>query len=102
MGSRPGAEVITLFFSYSTQLHTDFIMLINIKRPTIVGILTIFNIINIISESWKEKNPLFSAFLLLRAVEMLCSVELSMKKVFNLDILCLVLNTNMCCTVLQS
>ena len=59
MGSRPGAEVITLFFSYSTQLHMDFIMLINIKRPTIVGILTIFNIINVISESWKERKSFF-------------------------------------------
>ena len=58
MGSRPGARVITLFFfSYSTHLHMDFIMLINIERPTIIGILTIFNIINIISESWKARKP---------------------------------------------
>ena len=35
----PGPEVIKLF-SCSTQLSTKFILLINIKMPTIVGILT--------------------------------------------------------------
>ena len=34
----PGPEVIKLF-SYSTQLSTKFILLINVKMPTIVGIL---------------------------------------------------------------
>ena len=36
---QPGSEVIKLF-SCSTQLSTKFILLINIKMPTIVGILT--------------------------------------------------------------
>ena len=37
--SEPGPEVIKLF-SYSTQLSMEFFQLINVKMPTIVGILT--------------------------------------------------------------
>ena len=37
-GSVPGPEVIKLF-SCSTLLSTKFILLINVKMPTIVGIL---------------------------------------------------------------
>ena len=33
-------------FSYSTQLTTKFILLINVKMPTIVGILTFISMIN--------------------------------------------------------
>ena len=36
----PGPKVIKLF-SYSTQLSMKFILPINVKMPTIVGILTI-------------------------------------------------------------
>ena len=42
---RPGREVIKLF-SCSTQLRLKFIMLINVKMPIIVGILTFMSIIN--------------------------------------------------------
>ena len=38
-GLRPGPEVIKLF-SCSTQLSLKFLLLINVKMPTIVGILT--------------------------------------------------------------
>ena len=41
----PGAEVIKLF-SYSTQLSTKFIQLINVKMPTNVSILTFISMIN--------------------------------------------------------
>ena len=44
-GPRSGPEVIKLF-SYSTQLSIKFIMLINVKMPTIVGILTFISKIN--------------------------------------------------------
>ena len=40
-----GPEIIKLF-SYSTQLSTNFILLINVKMLTIVGILTFINMIN--------------------------------------------------------
>ena len=42
---RSGSEVIK-FFSISTQLSMKFILLINVKMPTIVGILTFMSRIN--------------------------------------------------------
>ena len=42
---RPGPEVIKLF-SCSAQLRLKFILLINVKMPTIVGILTFMSRIN--------------------------------------------------------
>ena len=41
----PGSEVIKLF-SCSTQQSMKFILLINVKMPTIVGILTFISRIN--------------------------------------------------------
>ena len=46
---RPCSEVIKLF-PCSTQLSTKFILLINDKMPTIVGILTFISMINAASE----------------------------------------------------
>ena len=51
----PGSKVIKLF-SCSTQLNMEFILLINIKMPTTVGILTFISRINITSESFKAEN----------------------------------------------
>ena len=51
--SRP--EVIKLFHC-STQLSTKFILLINVKMPTIVGILTFISMINTTSERLKARN----------------------------------------------
>ena len=48
-------EVIKLF-SCSTQLSTKFILLINVKMPTIVGILTFISMINTTSERLKARN----------------------------------------------
>ena len=48
-------EVIKLF-SCSTQLSTKFILLINVKMPTIVGILTFMSMINATSERLKVKH----------------------------------------------
>ena len=45
MGLAPGPEVIKLFLC-STQLSLKFILLINVKMPTIVGILTFMSRIN--------------------------------------------------------
>ena len=53
--SIPGPEVIKLF-SYSTQLSTKFILLINVKMPTVVGILTFIGMINTTSERFKARN----------------------------------------------
>ena len=51
----PGPEVIKLF-SCSTQLSMKFILLINVKMPTIVGILTFISMINTTYESLKARN----------------------------------------------
>ena len=53
----PGPEVIKLF-SCSTQLSTKFILLINVKMPTIVGIFTFISMIhvNTTSEVLKARN----------------------------------------------
>ena len=51
----PGPEVIKLF-SYSTQLSRKFILLINVKMPTVVDILTFIIMINAISERHKAWN----------------------------------------------
>ena len=42
--------------SNSTQLSTKFILLINVKRPTIVGILTVISMINTTSERLKARH----------------------------------------------
>ena len=49
----PGPEV-TKLFSCSAQLNMKFILLINVKMPTIVGILTFISMINT-SESLKSR-----------------------------------------------
>ena len=54
-GNSPGTEVIKLF-SYSTQLSTKIILLINVKMPTIVGILTFISMINTTPERLKARN----------------------------------------------
>ena len=46
---KSGPEVKKLY-SYSTQLSTKFILLINVKMPTIVGILTFISMIYTTSE----------------------------------------------------
>ena len=46
---RSGSEVIKLF-PCSTQLSTNFILLINVKMPTIVGIFTFISMINTASQ----------------------------------------------------
>ena len=55
----PGPEVIKLF-SCSTQLRLKFILLINVKMPTIVGILTFMSRINY--RLWSSK-PSISRYL---------------------------------------
>ena len=51
---RPGPEVIKLF-SCSIQMSTEFILLINVKMPTI-GILTFISMMNTTSERFKARN----------------------------------------------
>ena len=53
--ARSGPEFIKLF-SCSTQLNTKFILLINVKMPTTVGILTFIGRINTTFERLKARN----------------------------------------------
>ena len=43
-------------YMYSTQLSTKFILLINVKMPTFVGILTFISMTNTTSEKLKARN----------------------------------------------
>ena len=50
-----GSEVMKLF-PCSTLLSTNFILLINVKMPTIVGILTLISMINTTSVKIRARN----------------------------------------------
>ena len=50
----PGPEIIKKIFH--TQLIMKFILLINVKMPTVVGILTFKSIINTTSERHKARD----------------------------------------------
>ena len=56
-----GPEVIKLF-SCSTQLSTKFILHMNVKMPTIVGILTFITMINTTYERLKARNFLICRY----------------------------------------
>ena len=58
----PGPEVIKKI-SYSTQLSTKFILLMNVIMPTIVGILTFISMINTTSERLRARNFFICRFL---------------------------------------
>ena len=69
-------------FTYSTQLSKKFIMLINVKMPTIIGILTFMRMINSTSDSMEAvKVFIFQHFGFYEQFKKMCSVKLSMKKV---------------------
>ena len=53
---KPARLKVIKLFSCSTQLSTKFILLINVKMPTIVGILTFISMINTTSERFKAIN----------------------------------------------
>ena len=62
LGIEPDHKVIKLF-SCSTQLSTKFILLISVKMPTIVGILTFISMINTKSERLTQDTSLFVCIL---------------------------------------
>ena len=69
-------------FLCSTQLSLKFFLLINVKMPTVVGILTcICGKNNILSLTKHKKAEFLDIFILMSIFKMSCSVELSMKKV---------------------
>ena len=52
----PSGPKVIKRFSCSTQMSMKFILLINIKMPTIVGILTFISMINTKSERLKARS----------------------------------------------
>ena len=76
----PGLEVIK-HFSFSTQLGMEFIMLIIVKMPTIIGILTFISMMNTASGSSKARKVLIVGNLGLNELLIPCSVEFIMKSV---------------------
>ena len=57
----PGPKGIK-FYSCSTKLSTKFILLINVKIPTTVGILTLIGMINTTSERLSKRVLYSSVF----------------------------------------
>ena len=76
-----GPEVIKLF-SYSTQLSMKFFLLINVKMPTIVGILTFMNRKIAFEAYLSLKRMNFLIFLYLLAFKISCSAEFEHEKSF--------------------
>ena len=58
-----------------------FFLLINVKMPTIVGILTFMSGKNSILGLSEPKNAVFLNIFLLMGIKISCSIELSRKKV---------------------
>ena len=76
----PGPEIVKLF-SCSTQLSMKFFLLINVKMPTIVGILTFMSGKNSLLSLSEPKKPTALIFFIPMSIKILCSAKLSMKKV---------------------
>ena len=70
--SRSGLKIIKLF-SCSTQQSMNYIMLTNIKMPTIVGILTFISIINTSQSSISRKTLFFSILVFIRSTNFMPS-----------------------------
>ena len=71
--------------SCSTQLSIKFILLINVKMPTTVGILTFISRINTASESFKaRKSFIFYNFTLYEPLKFHAQLSSVQKKFYNL------------------
>ena len=72
-------HLVNLILSCSTPLNMKFILPINVKMPFMGRINTCTA-----SESFKARKSFFSSFKFLQAIEISCSVELSMKEYITL------------------
>ena len=77
--SEPGPKIIKIKKSCSTQLSMKFFLLINVKMPIIVGILTFMSRKNSILGLSEPKNAEFLDIFIC-AIKISCSAELSMEK----------------------
>ena len=77
-------EVIK-YFSYSTQMSMKFIILINVKMPTIVGILTFISMINTTSDSLKARIVfIFQDFSFYEQLKIYVQLSWAWKRFYNL------------------
>ena len=77
-------EVITLL-SYLTRLSTKFILLINVKMPTIVDILTFISMINTTPERLKARNIFICRYFSLhKQLKFHAKLRWAWKKFYNL------------------
>ena len=84
LGWNTWLKVIKLF-SCLTQLNLKFILLINVKMPTIVGILTFMSMINATFESFKARNIfVFRYFSFCQQVKLRTRLSWAWKKFYNL------------------
>ena len=83
-GFQPGSVVIKLF-SFSTHLSMEFILLINVKMPTTVGILTFVSRINDWLSQFKSEIPYFlSNLMFMSSLNFMLSLVEHEKKFCNL------------------
>ena len=80
LGSGPGPEVI-MHFSCSAQLRLKFILLINVKMPTIVGILTFISRINYQFLSFETEFSTYFEYFNIYQQQLKFHTQLSLKKV---------------------
>ena len=82
-GHQPRSRAI-IFFS---KLSTKFILLINVKMPTIVGILTFMSMINTTSEILKQETSLFVGILVFMSSWNFCAqLSWAWKKFYKLPL----------------
>ena len=75
--------MVIKFLSSSTKLSTKFIMLIKVKMPTIVGVLTVISMINTSSTVWKQEIFIFQNFSIYEQLKFHAKLSWAWKK-FNL------------------
>ena len=79
-----GPRVLKIF-ACSTQLSMEFILLINVKMPTIVGILAFISILNTTSERLKTRNFLICLYLnVYEQLKFCAQMSWAWKKFYNL------------------
>ena len=72
-------------FTYSTKLSTKFFLLINVKMPTIIGILTFISMINTTSERLKARNFLICRYFSFNEqLKFRAQLSWALKKFYNL------------------
>ena len=74
---KPARPEVIKLFSCSTQLSMKFILLINVKMPTIVGILTFISMINTTSERLKAINFFICRYFIFTEQLKFCAHQLS-------------------------